>query len=408
MSKPLDDYTAADSSAFENSIHRGANGYWKPIYPSEVGRALKHVEADFNYKLLSGSLANYRIYPGGQLPSNYTNVEDFSNDENKYLTLKKDGTDFYWTVETVQGGNGSGDKGAKGQKGQTGATGTTGEAGADGADGAKGQKGARGTSGTVGAKGQKGQKGARGASGVAGLGITTDDGDDTPAQKFGSNSSNTFNGVEYGTFIGNAGDVYYWSGTQWNDAGMNIIGNGGEPGDKGQKGQTGATGAAGAGGATGQKGARGSSGTAGSKGAKGESGSGASLTYSELMIVNQNTALSSNHQYYVIWDTNFVPQLNFIFPASTTNGGTGGNIVEGDTIILKFVAIGNQDGEPVSANCDLLPESDNNGDPLEFYPDRLMGEQDILTLSVETRTCVVFTRTDDDWSSSWMIESKYL
>lgn len=108
MSKPLDDYTAADSPAFGNLIHRGANGYWKPIYPSEVGRALKHVEADFNYKLLTSSLANYRIYPGGQLPSNNSNVEDFSGDQNKVLTLKKDGTDFYWTLEVAQGGGGSG------------------------------------------------------------------------------------------------------------------------------------------------------------------------------------------------------------------------------------------------------------------------------------------------------------
>jgi len=108
VSKPLDDYTTADSSAFGNLIHRGANGYWKPIYPSEVGRALKHVEADFNYKLLTSSLANYRIYPGGQLPSNNSNVEDFSADQNKVLTLKKDGTDFYWTLEVAQGGGGSG------------------------------------------------------------------------------------------------------------------------------------------------------------------------------------------------------------------------------------------------------------------------------------------------------------
>jgi len=108
VSKPLDDYTVADSPAFGNLIHRGANGYWKPIYPNEVGRALKHVEADFNYKLLTSSLANYRIYPGGQLPSNNSNIEDFSADQNKVLTLKKDGTTFYWTLEVAQGGGGSG------------------------------------------------------------------------------------------------------------------------------------------------------------------------------------------------------------------------------------------------------------------------------------------------------------
>lgn len=108
MSKPLDDFTAADSPTFGNLIHRGPNGYWKPIYPNEIGRALKHVEADYNYKLLTASLINYRIYPGGQIPSSYTNSEDFSNDENKVLTLKKDGTTFYWTLETVQEGDGGG------------------------------------------------------------------------------------------------------------------------------------------------------------------------------------------------------------------------------------------------------------------------------------------------------------
>lgn len=111
MSKPLDNFTSADSPTFGNLIHRGPNGYWKPIYPNEIGRALKHVEADYNYKLLTASLINYRIYPGGQIPSSYTNSEDFSNDENKVLTLKKDGTTFYWTLETVQGGNGNGSGG---------------------------------------------------------------------------------------------------------------------------------------------------------------------------------------------------------------------------------------------------------------------------------------------------------
>ena len=108
MSKALDDFSTSDSPSFGSLIHREPNGYWKPIYPSEVGRALRHIEADYNYKLLTGSLINYRIYPSGQTPFNHNNVEDFSSDEDKFLTLKKDGTDFYWTLQDVTEGGGSG------------------------------------------------------------------------------------------------------------------------------------------------------------------------------------------------------------------------------------------------------------------------------------------------------------
>lgn len=111
MSKPLEDYTGSDSPTFSNLIHRGPNGYWKPIYPHEIGRALKHVEADYNYKLLTGSIANYRIFPAGQLPSSHPYPEDFSSSEGKFLTLKKEGTDFYWTLEEVStDGGGAGDQ----------------------------------------------------------------------------------------------------------------------------------------------------------------------------------------------------------------------------------------------------------------------------------------------------------
>ena len=48
MTKPLDDYNSSDSPTFGSLIHRGPDGYWKPIYPHEIGRALKHIEADYN------------------------------------------------------------------------------------------------------------------------------------------------------------------------------------------------------------------------------------------------------------------------------------------------------------------------------------------------------------------------
>lgn len=111
MTKPLDDYNSSDSPTFGSLIHRGPDGYWKPIYPHEIGRALKHIEADYNYKLLSTSIANYRIYPAGQLPSDHPTPEDFTGNEGRFLTLKKEGTNFYWTLEEVStDGGGAGDQ----------------------------------------------------------------------------------------------------------------------------------------------------------------------------------------------------------------------------------------------------------------------------------------------------------
>mgnify|MGYP000163851508 CR=1 FL=1 len=108
MSKSLDSYLASDSDAFKDQIHLGENGQWKPIYPNEVGRALEHVEADYNYKVLTGTIANYRIYPNGQTPSSHSDVEDFGSDVDKVLTLKKEGDDFYWTTMTPStGGTGT-------------------------------------------------------------------------------------------------------------------------------------------------------------------------------------------------------------------------------------------------------------------------------------------------------------
>ena len=105
MSKPLDQYTALDSQAFADNIHREADGYWKPIYPSELNRPLKHVEADYNYKVLTGTLANYRIYPSALPPgSTGVAVEDFTGDDNKFLQLKYDVTEgWYWTVAPAAG-----------------------------------------------------------------------------------------------------------------------------------------------------------------------------------------------------------------------------------------------------------------------------------------------------------------
>ena len=168
MSKLLDDYTAEDSSAFADNIHREAEGYWKPIYPSEVGRALKHVEADYNYKVLTGTVANYRIYPSTVSPgSTGAQVEDFTGDNDKVLTLKYDGTEgWYWTLS--QGGTGGGLSGPSGPSGPSGADSTiSGPSGPSGADSTvSGPSGSSGPSGPSGLSGPSGAKGPSGPSGA--------------------------------------------------------------------------------------------------------------------------------------------------------------------------------------------------------------------------------------------------
>ena len=61
MPKFIDEYGNNDSPSFGQGINRGPEGYWKPIYPSEVSRPLKHAEADYNYKILSINLSRKKI-----------------------------------------------------------------------------------------------------------------------------------------------------------------------------------------------------------------------------------------------------------------------------------------------------------------------------------------------------------
>ena len=168
MSKLLDNYTAADSDAFADNIHRDAEGYWKPIYPDEVGRALKHVEANYNYKVLTGTVANYRIYPSAVSPgSTGAQVEDFTGDDDKVLTLKYDGTEgWYWTLS--QGGTGGGPSGPSGPSGPTGPSGADSTvSGPSGPTGPTGPSGADSTvSGPTGPSGPSGPQGLSGPSGA--------------------------------------------------------------------------------------------------------------------------------------------------------------------------------------------------------------------------------------------------
>ena len=265
MSKSLDNYGAADSDSFKNLRHRGEKGAWLPIYPEEIGRGLKHVEADYNYKLLTGSLANYRIYPNGQNPSNYLNVEDFSGQEGQLLKLAKDGDQYYWTLVWVTGADGTN----QGQKGEIGFSGPKGEKGepapdnsanrpsASGPTGPKGDKGDDGNDSTVsGPKGDKGEIGATGpGSKIAGpSGPKGDAGNDSTVS--GPSGPKGNEGAD-STVSGPKGD----KGTNGNDSTTS--------GPKGDKGEIGATGP---GGGTGKQGNVGPVGPSGPKGQKGTNG----------------------------------------------------------------------------------------------------------------------------------------
>jgi hypothetical protein len=99
VSKDLDNFTGLDSDSFERNLHLDENGSWKPLYPSETERPLKHIEADYNFKVLSETLAGYRIFPTGNTPTEHNTPKNFSGDVDKILTLKQDGDDLYWGLD---------------------------------------------------------------------------------------------------------------------------------------------------------------------------------------------------------------------------------------------------------------------------------------------------------------------
>ena len=301
MSKSLDNYGAADSDSFKNLRHRGGSGAWKPIYPEEIGRSLTHVEANYNYKLLTGSLANYRIYPNGQTPSNYLNVEDFSGQEGQLLKLAKDGDQYYWTLVWVTGADGT-NQGQKGEIGFSGPKGDKGEPALDnssnmsstpGPSGPKGDRGVKGNDSTTpGPSGPKGDKGEVGNDSI------------TPGPS------------------GPKGD----KGVEGNDSTTS-----GPSGPKGQKGEIGASGPdsklAGPSGPKGDKGVEGNdSTTSGPKGQKGEIGaSGPSSTTGSSFSTNyyteqdDGTTLSINKLSLINNSSRTV--INFILPDNNSNDG---------------------------------------------------------------------------------------
>ena len=77
-SKKLTDYN------FTHGLHRGQNGFYRPILPEDVNRPLTHDEMDYNIQLIGGIIAGYRVIGTGT-----DGALDVTNDANKRLKLYK-------------------------------------------------------------------------------------------------------------------------------------------------------------------------------------------------------------------------------------------------------------------------------------------------------------------------------
>ena len=76
--KKLTDYN------FDHGLHRGQNGFYRPILPEDLNRPLTHDEMDYNIQLIGGIIGGYRVIGTG------TDGElDVTNDANKSLKLYK-------------------------------------------------------------------------------------------------------------------------------------------------------------------------------------------------------------------------------------------------------------------------------------------------------------------------------
>jgi len=160
-----------------------------------------------------------------------------------------------------------------GTPGATGPVGPTGQPGAVGATGPAGATGV-GTTGSTGPIGPTGVQGIQGTTGANGTSVTIIG---SVATSSALPSSYTGN-ISDGYIAQDTGDLWVWSGTQWNDVGKirGPQGNTGLTGAQGTQGVTGAAGGQGIQGVTGAIGAtgvQGIQGISGATGAKGDQGS---------------------------------------------------------------------------------------------------------------------------------------
>jgi alkylhydroperoxidase/carboxymuconolactone decarboxylase family protein YurZ len=67
---------------FTHGLHRGQNGFYRPILPEDLNRPLTHDEMDYNIQLIGGIIGGYRVIGTGT-----NGVLDINNDANKNLKL---------------------------------------------------------------------------------------------------------------------------------------------------------------------------------------------------------------------------------------------------------------------------------------------------------------------------------
>lgn len=159
-----------------------------------------------------------------------------------------------------------GDKGAKGDKGDTGkqgARGVQGLRGHQGVQGLQGAKGDRGEKGVAGNDGAKGDKGDKGDKGNTGDGLIITGSLDSPVDLPLAGSSGEAYLID--------GDLYVWTGSEWNNVG-NIKGVKGDKGDQGEQGLQGIQGIQGEKGDQGNQGLQGIQGITGDTGQRGLQG----------------------------------------------------------------------------------------------------------------------------------------
>lgn len=156
-----------------------------------------------------------------------------------------------------------GPAGAQGPQGLVGAQGPQGATGAQGPQGATGPAGPAGPQGPQGVTGATGSQGPVGPQGPQGAGVIIQGSVPAPEDLPGSG--------ELGAAYVVAGDLYVWTGAEWENVGP-FQGPQGDPGPEGPQGPAGDEGPQGPAGAAGPQGATGAQGPAGPQGPQGPAG----------------------------------------------------------------------------------------------------------------------------------------
>ena len=197
-------------------------------------------------------------------------------------------------------------QGPQGADGERGFQGFQGEKGADGErgfQGFQGEKGADGERGFQGFQGERGFQGPQGAMGKDGTSVTI-------LGTFNSESELPLEDNKNGDGYIINGDLFVWSGSEWNNVGK-IQGPQGEKGADGERGYQGPQGAKGVAGPQGEKGADGVAGERGYQGYQGakgdssiyENGTGISIIDNKVNVLIE-TGDTENRNYLIVNENN--------------------------------------------------------------------------------------------------------